>query len=71
MFKDDQLQDHQHKAKYYITTTDSPHYWGNASEPIGYRDLEGNAFTYNTSGSRIGTTTHGKQKGVTYLIKVL
>lgn len=71
-FKDDRLQDHQHK-----TCTQSGGGYGNDS--WNYRNTEisganphGALYTYDTGyGGRIGDTTRGKRKGVKFLIKVL
>ena len=69
-FKDDQLQDHKHYIYVRNETGQasgypSVHSAGNNTEPI----------TWLTDGvdtsKRIGITTHGKQKGVKFIIKVL
>ena len=71
-FKDDQLQEHNHEF-YSVTATGA----GNSNP---YITTEGGSSAYlkyfsgavkGVLNARRGTTTHGKQKGVTYLIKVL
>ena len=72
-FKDDQLQTHIH----YVESTDGYKYY-----PAQYTSGSG-AYTIGISGTpqpilantiktgRNGATTHGKSKGVKYIIKVL
>ncbi len=62
-FKDDQLQNHTHAIS-------------NALKPGNTQYIDGGSkyatyltSTDNANSGRIGTTTHGKQKGVTYIIK--
>ena len=69
-FKDDQFQGHEHK--YYrpaegsiIGNVNGTNSGGRTANTL---EIQSN----NTHGTpRIGTTTHGKQVGITYLIKVL
>ena len=64
-FKDDQTQTHSHNITFYpngfaqVTTS-------NEYMTVGYRQ-----FNCDENNNRSGTTTHGKQKGVKYIIKVL
>ena len=61
-FKDDQIQDHTHKSHGYSSVTGPYEYLGCGGSL--YSD------TLNTiSTGRAGTTTHGKQLGVNYIIK--
>lgn len=63
-FKDDQLQTHIHKVKWHATSNSGSTSWiGNGGGNYPEDSCE------PTSPARIGTTTHGKQKGVTYIIK--
>lgn len=64
-FKDDQFQSHTHKYTTYnrkrdVSWSSSEHIWVDTAST-----------NTDTPTGRIGTTTHGKQIGVTYLIKVL
>lgn len=62
-FKDDQLQEHQHKyVKWNFTGMRA------SGDSISYAQSYTNSLTSEMTG-RIGTTTHGKQVGVNYVIK--
>ena len=71
-FKDDQLQDHKHYR--YSDNTNGSAYagtngtgaWTNTSNTGQYGSGVGNIST-----GRSGTTTHGKQLGVNYIIKAV
>lgn len=63
-FKDDQLQTHIHKINWHATSASGSTSWigsGSGNWPEDSQEP--------SSPARIGTTTHGKQKGVTYIIK--
>ena len=66
-FKDDCLQDHVHK---YARSINAGQYVG-ASGVIGFYYTETDNETSGVNNARSTTTTHGKQKGVKYIIKVL
>ena len=81
-FKDDQLQKHGHNISTnssqasFVALSDALH--DGSGSTLGYVRLSGytsmDSQVYaNTklTNSRSGTTTHGKQKGVKYIIKVL
>ena len=66
-FKDDQYQSHNHNT---LMT------WNNESGtypyvPTGKDNANRLIPTSTPTNGRFGTTTHGKQKGVKYIIKVL
>ena len=63
-FKDDQLQDHAHTLGF---KSSSEMYGGNN----GVIRPSGTLATGNVSNARTGTTTHGKQKGVNWIIKAI
>ena len=63
-FKDDQLQTHTH-TETHLNTGDT---WGWAGSSFRI-DPTLTKQTSNPNNARTGTTTHGKQKGVTYIIK--
>ena len=73
-FKDDQFQGHRHESNPASGSEGSPF-----GTPLLGRDGGGRTDLYarkpladDTNGTpRYGTTTHGKQMGVTYLIKAL
>lgn len=66
-FKDDQLQTHQHTVSVpNVGTQSSVVVAGGSGYYIGKITA-----TSNDNSGRAGTTTHGKQKGVKYIIKVL
>jgi microcystin-dependent protein len=73
-FKDDQLQGHYHKGIQIGDSGSTSYYKPDVT--LNYNTGNGvyirEPITDNTNGTpRIGSTTHGKQIGVTYLIKVL
>lgn len=63
-FKDDQLQDHTHTINTGVNTNGS--YIRQAGT---YAGAEYSTTSSTIRSGRKGTTTHGKQKGVTYIIK--
>ena len=63
-FKDDQVQNHNHT----LTIPDSAYQYTPTGNYGPGANSKYTATTSNNSG-RSGTTTHGKQKGVTYIIK--
>jgi microcystin-dependent protein len=64
-FKDDQMQSHQHKHNLYCDGSN-----GNAwSYRTGVSNYWLNEDKTDTNDGRSGTTTHGKQVGVNYIIK--
>ena len=63
-FKDDQLQDHTHTIQTGVNTNGS--YIRQAGT---YAGAEYSTTSSTVRNGRKGTTTHGKQKGVTYIIK--
>ena len=74
-FKDDQFQGHAHKApivstdKYLYAGGGIPDWYGKGTFIAGY---VAEPTSDNINGTpRIGTTTHGKQIGITYIIKAL
>lgn len=66
-FKDDQLQDHRHP-----TGIIGPVALGSGGAD-GMREVDSQTVqqTRGVSGARKSNTTHGKQKGVKFIIKVL
>ena len=69
-FKDDQLQDHKHHVKMYPAEK----YQNVLTQIADYTtDINDNSlnelYTLNVANARKGTTTHGKQFGVNYIIK--
>lgn len=72
-FKDDQFQGHVHKI--LITTSDKYKYEGSAvptwygREYLGANDVFGPSSDNINGEPRTGTTTHGKQFGINYIIK--
>ena len=67
-FKDDQLQGHEH----YVYKNYESGSTGGAGNTTTYGGVvSSNGIVHNTTNGtpRVGTTTHGKQKGVTYIIK--
>lgn len=66
-FKDDQFQKHEHKV---LSNQGSA---GGAGGGVQASSTPGNFWTQevNGAGQRSGNVTHGKQKGVKFLIKVL
>lgn len=66
-FKDDQLQDHYHQTRNHTTTGDTNYYVEGGRGTTTENDVSA---TLYTAGSRTGATTHGKQLGVNYIIKV-
>ena len=77
VFKDDQFQDHKHDysdASQPLTTTNGPAQSMSAGWAVGRVNAGGySGYYFNTvayqTGGRGGTTTHGKQVGVTYCVK--
>ena len=63
-FKDDQLQDHKHYEA--SNAGGATQVWGNVASASG---LDGGWYTGTIREGRRGTTTHGKQLGVNYIIK--
>ncbi len=64
-FKDDQLQDHKHKT--HSSKSDQA-----SGSAFWFASINGSTDSGLVStGYRVGTTTHGKQVGVNYLIKAL
>ena len=73
-FKDDCLQDHLHYSSIDFPNGDLM-IWNNPNGNYAYSGA-GNQFSLSNKGggiynSRSTTVTHGKQKGVKYIIKVL
>jgi len=65
-FKDDQIQDHKHNV------TGNPVPRGSGANLVEINTTTSNKYaTTTTINARAGDTTHGKQKGVKYIIKVL
>lgn len=62
-FKDDQLQDHTHSISNALTPGNNQ-YLDGAKQYVTYLTSSG-----NINSGRSGTTTHGKQVGVNYIIK--
>lgn len=61
-FKDDQLQDHRHANTPYVNVANGSYSTAYSNDaPVGYGQ--------SVATGRYGTTTHGKQMGVNYIIK--
>ena len=68
-FKDDQFQGHQHEQ--YQATSSSKANWNSSYNISGWtwRDTRNIKNMENMTAARWGTTTHGKQFGLNYIIK--
>ena len=64
-FKDDQMQDHKHSTTIGVANGENVLTDSFAST----NEKRYDAYTKGMNTGRTGTTTHGKQKGVTYIIK--
>lgn len=74
-FKDDQLQGHRHQLDYPYSNDGAGGYGGHigngipSSSRTAYADVISAQTSEDHGTPRVGTTTHGKQKGVAYYIK--
>jgi hypothetical protein len=71
-FKDDCLQNHEHYVSPYLLYNPSSG-WTGPGIGIGNTSTSphDNIIIGDATNGRVGTTTHGKQKAVKFLIKVL
>lgn len=68
-FKDDQLQEHKHDVSGVGYGASSGANWQYSTRQPKGDEYADNVVTTSNNISRTGTTTHSKQKGVTYIIK--